>query len=316
VLVILPSVTAKEGHINLLAVSQQPDGSYIGSSADLYLEMRPGSGRVFIDTLPASKLDTQITTRFAKEMACKYLEVDCSGYDFFYTIRAQTSIIGGPSAGAATTALTISLISDLELDESVVVSGTINSGQLIGPVGGLKPKILAASENGIRKVLIPQGEDVIKEDNVSINLIEYGRELGVEVKEVSNVDEMLYEFTGIILREDDGELEIDLKYSAVMAMLADYLCNRTDELQQEVVDYPVADISIVDMDFLQTKKQAFNLTLNADMALENKESYSRASYCFGANVKYRTLLFWMQQLSEEEVNSMVNETQEKITLWK
>ena len=70
----------KRGHIHLLAVSE---GTEQGSLADLYLEVRPGYGNVYIDTFPLTKMDTQLSTRFAKEIACKFLNEDCSKFDFF-----------------------------------------------------------------------------------------------------------------------------------------------------------------------------------------------------------------------------------------
>ena len=86
--------------IKLLAVAEQ-QGNFTGKMADLFLELNPGSGRVFMDTVPLTKIDTQISTRFANQIACNYIDADCSKYDFIYTIRAESSIIGGPSAGAA-----------------------------------------------------------------------------------------------------------------------------------------------------------------------------------------------------------------------
>src|SRR3989344_1861026 len=98
-LLILPSSLAvKKGHITLLAVKATDQG-YEGSSADMYLEIREGDGRVFLDTFPLTKLDTQMSARFAKEVACNYISVDCSGYDFIFIITANSTIIGGPSAG-------------------------------------------------------------------------------------------------------------------------------------------------------------------------------------------------------------------------
>src|SRR3990167_593472 len=72
--------------IKLLAV-QEENGKFIGSDADLYLELKPGSGRVFLETTPLTKLDTQLSTRFAKEIACDHFDMDCGGYDFFFTIN-------------------------------------------------------------------------------------------------------------------------------------------------------------------------------------------------------------------------------------
>ena len=80
VLLVFPAVLAKEGRMPLLAVKE---ATKEGSAADLFLEVRPGKGRVFIETIPLSKFDTQISTRFAKDIACDYLEVDCGRYDFF-----------------------------------------------------------------------------------------------------------------------------------------------------------------------------------------------------------------------------------------
>ena len=130
-ILLLPQGLAKSGHMKLLAVSNLGTDSR-GSVADLFLEVDEGQGRVFIESFPLSKLDTQISTRFAKEVACSFIEKDCSNYDFFYTIRANSAIIGGPSAGAAIAVLTISVLEDLALDESMTITGTINSGGIIG----------------------------------------------------------------------------------------------------------------------------------------------------------------------------------------
>src|SRR4030042_1424297 len=76
-----------------------------------------------------------------KDIACSYLDKDCLKYDFIYTIKAGSPIIAGPSAGGAITLLTISLLEGFELDEGISITGTINSGGIIGSVGGIKEKI-------------------------------------------------------------------------------------------------------------------------------------------------------------------------------
>ena len=156
-LFLLPNAAAKQGHMRLLAVTETSNGD-VGGIADLFLEIKPGTGRVFLETFPLTKLDTQISTRFAKEIACDFLDANCGKYDFFYTITADSSIIGGPSAGSAIAVLTVSLIKDVPLNDEVAVTGTINSGGVIGPVGGIEAKIDAAEGVGMKKVLIPIGE--------------------------------------------------------------------------------------------------------------------------------------------------------------
>src|SRR3989338_8283969 len=75
-----PVAYGETGHITLLAVPESQSG-YEGSLADLYLTITPREGLVFLDTYPLSRLDTQISTRFAKEVACAFLERDCSHQD-------------------------------------------------------------------------------------------------------------------------------------------------------------------------------------------------------------------------------------------
>ena len=114
-----------------LLAAQELNSTLIGSTADLYLEVQPGRGRVFLETFPLTKVDTQISTRFAKEIACHYFDLSCSSLDFIYTIQSDSVIIGGPSAGAALAALTTAAVTGDNVNQSVAVTGTINSGASI-----------------------------------------------------------------------------------------------------------------------------------------------------------------------------------------
>ena len=237
---IIPIAAAKQGHLKLLAV-KETDSGYNGSSADLYLELQPGSGRVFIEVFPLTKIDTQMSTRFAKEVACDYLEVNCDNYDFIYKITAESAIIGGPSAGAAISALTVAMLKDIELNENITITGTINSGGFIGPVGGLKAKIDAAKEQKLKKVLIPIGERFSEEDfsnetnqTNKTDIFGYGRGIGVEIKEVSDINDVIYEFTGAKTGDDEVEFEISQKYMETMKDLAVALYNRSLKLKSTI----------------------------------------------------------------------------------
>ncbi len=263
-LLIIPLASAKEGHIKLLAVSD--DGKNLtGSVADLYLEIQEGKGRVFLETFPLTKTDTQITTRFAKEIACKHADIDCTKYDFFYTIKADSAIIGGPSAGAATTVLTVAMLKGYELDTKAAITGTINSGEIIGVVSGLKQKIEAAKEANLTRVLIAKGAELITEKNQTINLTELGRSIGVEVVQVSDVDEAMEAFAGIKARKVSDVIKVDPTYTDVMKGLADELCGRSRTFSGNIT----------------------NLTQKADTFYEKGHYYSSASQCFGANVRLR-----------------------------
>ena len=86
-ILVSPLVYSQEHHMTLLAVKDTENG-FEGSTADLFLEIQEGRGRVFLDTYPLTKLDTQMSTRFAKEIACSQSNIDCSKYDFIYTIKS------------------------------------------------------------------------------------------------------------------------------------------------------------------------------------------------------------------------------------
>jgi len=308
-LFIMPICYASVGRMPLLAVSQT-DYGYEGSPADLYLEIKPGTGRVFIEIYPLTKLDTQISTRFAREIACKYANAHCDNYDFFYTIRAESSIIGGPSAGAAISALTIAMLNNLNIDQSITVTGTINSGGIVGPVGGLKEKIDAASTMKIKKVLIPTGTRFSKEiDNKTIDLVEYGKEKDIIIVEVSDLDDTLYEFTGKKKEAITESLKISDEYAGIMKILAERLCNKSQELKKEFENSKEQELG---EELIKIEENAKNFSEKGEIAFNKETFYSAASFCFGANTKYRQLIFLMQDMKKKDVADKIKSVHNEI----
>lgn len=310
-ILLLPAVNAKDGHMKLLAVAETADG-YKGGIADLYLEIKPGSGRVFLETFPLTKVDTQISTRFAKEIACDFADVDCGKYDFFYTITADSPIVAGPSAGAAISVLTFSLIKNIDLDRSVAITGTINSGGIIGPVGGLKAKIEAGAKSGLKKVLIPLGgsfesaENESFEGNKSINkssdLDNLREDYQIEVKEVATLDEAIFEFTGKNFREKKANLTINQDYKDTMKTLAIQLCSRNTKLRKIIFN-----LTTIDNKTKLVLDNAINLSDKGKSSFNEYKYYSSASYCFGANVEFNYLSLLRLNLTESDIIKRVNQ---------
>src|SRR3990167_3739288 len=228
-LFLIPNVLAKQGNMKLLAVKETENG-YEGGIADLYLEIKPGSGRVFLETFPLTRTDTQMSTRFAKAIACDVIEKDCDDTDFLYTITADSAIIAGPSAGASISILTVAMLEDLKLNEDYAITGTINSGGLIGPVGGLKAKVEAAKKAGLKKAFIPAGEIIVRLDNSTIDLKNLSKELGIEIIEASTLSEAVREFTGREIKQRFKNIEISEEYTSTMRSLAKDLCDRGNKL--------------------------------------------------------------------------------------
>ncbi len=307
-LFLLPNAAAKQGHMRLLAVTETSNGD-VGGIADLYLEIKPGTGRVFLETFPLTKVDTQISTRFAKEIACDFLDADCGKYDFFYTITADSSIIGGPSAGSAIAVLTISLIKDVPLNDEVAITGTINSGGVIGPVGGIKAKIEAAEMAGMKKVLIPIGEyfnetkielnestnqTINQSLNETANLSNAGKEFKIEIKEVATLDEALFEFTGKAFRERKANITISQNYADTMKELAIQLCSRSTKLRNRISN-------LSDNSTKSILDNAVNLSARGKEYFESNKFYSSASFCFGSNVEFNHLILIELNLTDTEI---------------
>lgn len=155
----------RKGHITLLTVIEGEEDK--GGVADLYLTVRPGNGAIYLDSFPLTRIDTQSSIRYANQIACDFLDYDCTQYDFFYTIRANSAIVGGPSAGAAIAALTTAVLDGQDIDGDTAMTGTINSGGIIGPVAGIAAKMDGAKDAGIKKAIIPaltSTDDLTRED--------------------------------------------------------------------------------------------------------------------------------------------------------
>jgi Lon-like protease len=98
----------------------------------------------------------------------------------------------GPSAGAAMAVGFIAMFKGDHIQRGIALTGTIEPGGQIGPVGGIPDKIRAAAREGYRTVLIPQGQA----HGPQGNLIQLGFELNVTVKEVDTIDAAYLLMTG------------------------------------------------------------------------------------------------------------------------
>ncbi len=294
-----PAISAanfEKGHMKLLAATETENG-YKGSTADLYLSIEPGEGRVFIESFPLTKLDTQISTRFAKEIACDFVDADCDNYDFFYTIQAQSTIVGGPSAGAAIAVLTASLLKGLPVDQSISITGTINSGSLIGPVGGLMQKMDAAKEAGLKTVLIPEDERFFEDENRTIDMVEYGKNLSINVIEVSRLGDALSIFTGKNLSKPLKQIDIDPDYLDTMKTLAQRLCDRGLSMNESIFQ---------EFNESRNLEEAYTYSRKGKAAIGERLYYTAASFCLTANVRYRYLWYLNQNYTLNEVAQMIS----------
>jgi len=183
-----------------------------GNGVTVYLsvEAKNGTGKTLTDI---DKLlfwiDTQESIKAAKQVAENMTRKSTDDVDLLYSVEESgMSIVGGPSAGAAITLATISVLNQRELRDDVMITGTVMKNGTIGPVGSVYEKAAAAKEHGATLFLVPKNSSIeVKTRAVqscnSTDGIEYcetkyaedskniGDELGIEVIEISTIQEAM-----------------------------------------------------------------------------------------------------------------------------
>jgi len=213
----------------------------------------PGSGKVYFSAEPLTDVDTQGSARVAAFVACYLLGKDLNSYDFFYLMSSKSMIIGGPSAGAAMTVATMAALMEIQPRGDVVMTGMINPDGTIGPVGGIPDKLRAAAEGGAKIFLIPAGQRVVTESRVqrttigiitvtrtvqsSVDLVELGKKLGVDVVEVSNVADAFKYFTGMKIEMPEVQkVELPSDVKKAISSWVDMYLNNASSMNRKSMD--------------------------------------------------------------------------------
>ena len=265
---------------------------------------------MFIESYPLSKLDTQFSTRYAKEIACDFLEKDCGRYDFFYTIRSGSTIVGGPSAGAALTILTIAALDHEPLRQNVAMTGTITSGGLIGPVAGILPKALAANDAGMTVVVVPALASLALDEarradpeadlaNLTFNdTPEYDETIAeryskgaFRIVRAADLYDALPYFIEKEYPRPERDVVVPQTYTTIMSSIADDLCHERDRLLAQTSE-TIAGNETLENSTVQAGRRIAT-------AIEQGRHYAAASYCFGQNIQLRTLALREEDLAQE-----------------
>lgn len=276
--------------ISLLAVNEDKNGNVFGGSTiDLHLEIRPGTGETFVNLNTATETDTQVSIVKSKDIACRLFELDCSKYDFYFNFDGSSVLLKGPSASSAIALLSAKTVNKIKVDNTTVITGTLSSGGIIGNVGGTDEKIQVAKKNGFTKVLIPKFSDF----NSSVE--------GIEVVKVLDIIDVYNEFG-----EDTYEIEkvkLDSEnYNDLMKVLAQDMCSRTNEIKSEINEELITNTSI-EYGFLNQMKRSYN---SSQLAFEVGNYYSQGSFCYNANINGRIIVEMQKNQSIEDLNLMSN----------
>lgn len=201
----------EERAVSMIMPAVDSEGN--GVAGTLFTTVKPGSGKILLDTSSVlNYLDTQLSGRIAARAAGSYAKINLSNIDIIYTIRVNASIVEGPSAGASM-AIAVLLALNNATDGNIAMTGTINPDGTIGQVGSIIEKAAAAKQHGASLFLVPKGQsqaEQTKREKVCNNVgslkvckinynkqaIDIGPHVGIEVREVANIEEAYSYFTG------------------------------------------------------------------------------------------------------------------------
>mgnify|MGYP000845316245 CR=1 FL=1 len=131
----------------------------------------PGSGKLTLtgqlgDVMKESAKISQSLIRSRLTMNLKNMEFDKK--DLHIHVPSGAIPKDGPSAGVALLTTIASLVTGLEVDPKLAMTGEISLRGAVLPVGGIKEKVLAAHRAGIKRVILPKNNkkdlDDIPED--------------------------------------------------------------------------------------------------------------------------------------------------------
>ncbi|MFH1058837.1 MAG: S16 family serine protease [Pseudomonadota bacterium] len=185
------------------------DGKQIGEARPMQVQVEPSGGQgVRLGFFESEFFGVGAQWRAAGWMAAVVAALESAEPLSHWRISFDVpGLIDGPSAGGLMTATLISAMQGRQMLPSVTMTGTINPDGSIGPVSGIYYKLAGAQEKGIKKVLIPAGSRMEKQNDGSVkDLLARGRELGVEVVEVADVEAAYRNLSGQNLANlpDDG----------------------------------------------------------------------------------------------------------------
>ncbi len=212
------TITGLQGFAELQApavmqkVEYIQDGPFIrqqiseeGSMMNISVEIRPGKGRVLVQTKPLMGTVFQDAANTAVYVAQNKTGIQLSGSDVIFSIESQSEIpsVDGPSAGALMTLLVISALEKKELKDGVTLTGTIDQYGHVGAIGGIVEKAKAANSSGKILILLP------RENSQLIQYIEKTRNIaGItiieQVPEISDAKKYLESTVGIKVQYVDN----------------------------------------------------------------------------------------------------------------
>ncbi|MBO8174206.1 MAG: ATP-dependent protease [Thermococcus sp.] len=314
-----------EGHTVVLkapAVSKTANGDLIGVATEFVITVAPGSGHVYVETWPLAEVDMQASARLAAQVAGRVLGVDMGKYDVFIQVKADSPIIGGPSAGGTMTVGIIAALKGWKIRDDVMMTGMINPDGTIGPVGGILEKASAAHSVGAKLFLIPEGQRIqvvqkteqkqigplvqITTKEEKVDVVEYAKERwGLEVKEIKDIYEAVYYFTGHKIEKPQAPENVKIDTSFLKEDAEKDYENTTEYYKQVEKKLKESDVSYTTYSYLKAALDDANQTLkDAKEALDSGMYYTALSKDFQARIIIRHVDWYLDVQDEKDIENL------------
>lgn len=156
------SITAVAVHPVMISDGFFQDVQYEGTTMNIKVDIRDGTGLVLVNTQTPTGVDFQTSAKTAVHVAELYTNADLSNKDVIFSIASQNQnelqAVDGPSAGMAMTVLLVLELENKEINDKILLTGTIQADGSIGAVGGVPQKAEAAGKYGAKIFIVPKGE--------------------------------------------------------------------------------------------------------------------------------------------------------------
>lgn len=231
-----------------LFYAETPDGKQFGETRPMQVKVEPSEGNgVRLGFFESEFFGTGSQWRAAGWMAAVVAALESSQPLAHWRISYDVpGLIDGPSAGMLMTVSTLSAMLGQQMRPGVSMTGTINPDGSIGPVSGIYHKLAGARARGLKKILIPAGLRREEQKDGSVkDLVQRGQELGLEVREVNDLEGAYQELTGQTLHQvpDDGRA-FNVPPQAQQALMQSYarweakLGDALERMRQTAVQVP------------------------------------------------------------------------------
>lgn len=181
-----------------------------GTMMQVSVDIKPGYGRVLVETKPLMGVVFQDAANTAVVAAENYTGCDLSGSDVIFSVEALSEVpeVDGPSAGTLMTTLIIAALKNVTLPDDVTMTGTISPDGHVGEIGGVVYKAKAAKADNKRVFILPRensrlvryeevrkhygGLTIIRQKPVIEDTKEYiERNIGIHVEYVDSIKDVM-----------------------------------------------------------------------------------------------------------------------------